>query len=126
MTTRTTHSDGGFSLPEVLIAMGIMLILLGGTFAAMTQAMRAMRARASDDDMNASLRSTMDLVVRDFLQMGQGLPDGRRIEVPNGNGAGRSSGRPTAAAAACPGVPLQFPAEPSSRRSPSVPVSGRR
>ena len=40
MTTRS-RSDAGFSLPEVMITMGIMLVVLAGTFTAMTQAMKA-------------------------------------------------------------------------------------
>ena len=86
MTTRT-RSDAGFSLPEVLISMGIMLVVLSGTFSAMTQAMKGEELVRLSTNMNASLRSTMDLAVRDFLQIGQGLPDSRRIGVPNGPGA---------------------------------------
>ena len=40
MTTRTPRSNAGFSLPEVLISMGIMMVVLAGSFSAMTQAMK--------------------------------------------------------------------------------------
>ena len=112
MTTRT-RSDAGFSLPEVLIAMGIMLVVLGGTFSAMTQAMKGEEVTRLTINMNSSLRSTMDLVVRDFLQIGQGLPDSRRIGVPNGPGAlPILRPGPTAAEAnPCPGVPAAFPVD---------------
>jgi prepilin-type N-terminal cleavage/methylation domain-containing protein len=112
MTTRT-RSDAGFSLPEVLISMGIMLVVLAGTFSAMTQAMKGEELVRLTTNMNSSLRSTMDLAVRDFLQIGQGLPDSRRIGVPNGAGAlpifrpGPTAGE----AAPCPGVPATFPAD---------------
>ena len=43
MTPRPSRSDAGFSLPEVIVSMGIMLLVLGGTFTAMTNAMRADR-----------------------------------------------------------------------------------
>ena len=112
MTTRT-RSDAGFSLPEVLISMGIMLVVLSGTFSAMTQAMKGEELVRLTTNMNASLRSTMDLAVRDFLQIGQGLPDSRRIGVPNGPGALPilRPGPTGAAAAPCPGVPANFPVD---------------
>ena len=113
MTTRRRRSDAGFSLPEVLIAMGIMLVVLSGTFTAMSQAMKGEEVTRLTTNMNASLRATMDLAVRDFLQIGQGLPDSRRIGVPNGAGA-QSILRPgpdAAAAAPCPGVPASFPVD---------------
>jgi prepilin-type N-terminal cleavage/methylation domain-containing protein len=113
MTTRTRRTDAGFSLPEVLIAMGIMLVVLSGTFAAMTQAMKGEEVTRLTTNMNSTLRATMDLAVRDFLQIGQGLPDSRRIGVPNGAGALaiRRPGPTAAVAAPCPGVPVDFPVD---------------
>lgn len=112
MTART-RSDAGFSLPEVLIAMGIMLVVLGGTFSAMTQALKGEEVTRLTINMNSSMRSTMDLLVRDFLQIGQGLPDSRRIGVPNGPGALPilRPGPTAAEAAPCPGVPATFPVD---------------
>ena len=37
--------------------------------------------------MNQGLRTAMDIMVRDMLQVGQGLPSGRTIDIPNGTGA---------------------------------------
>jgi type II secretory pathway pseudopilin PulG len=113
MTTRTRRSAAGFSLPEVLIAMGIMMVVLAGSFSAMSQAMKGEELTRLTTNMNASLRSTMDLVVRDFLQIGQGLPDSRRIGVPNGAGAVPilRPGPTAAQAAPCAGVPANFPVD---------------
>jgi prepilin-type N-terminal cleavage/methylation domain-containing protein len=113
MTTRTRKSEAGFSLPEVLIAMGIMLVVLSGTFTAMSEAMKGEELTRLTTNMNASLRATMDLAIRDFLQIGQGLPDSRRIGVPNGAGAQaiRRPGPIAAVAAPCPGVPVDFPVD---------------
>jgi type II secretory pathway pseudopilin PulG len=113
MTTRTQSSNAGFSLPEVLIAMGIMMVVLAGTFSAMSQAMKGEELVRLTTNMNSSLRSTMDLAVRDFLQIGQGLPDSRRIGVPNGAGAQAifRPGPTAAAAAPCPGIPATFPVD---------------
>jgi hypothetical protein len=54
----------------------------------------------------------MDLMVRDMLQVGQGLPVGRRVGVPNGAGATPIVRPGPAAAGACAGV-ANFPADPS-------------
>jgi prepilin-type N-terminal cleavage/methylation domain-containing protein len=74
MTTRRLQSDAGFSLPEVMVAMTIMLFVLAGTFTAMNNAMRADRTAREVTNLNGNLRASMDLVVRDLLQVGQGLP----------------------------------------------------
>ena len=112
-TTRTRPSNAGFSLPEVLITTAILLVVLAGTFQAMSAAMKGDELTRLTLNMNSSLRSTMDLVVRDFLQIGQGLPDARRIGVPNGAGAVpiRRPGPTAAAVAPCPGVPVNFPVD---------------
>ena len=112
MAPRTPRPDAGFSLPEVLVAMGIMLVVLAGTFTAMTNAMRAEQTARSITTLNGHLRSSMDLIVRDFLQVGQGLPVGRVIGVPNSGGAQPIRRPGPAAAGACAGV-ADFPAGPT-------------
>lgn len=102
---RARH-DAGFSLPEMLISMGIMLVVLAGTFTAMANAYRTEESARNITTMNSSLRSAMDLVVRDLTQVGQGLPIGRVIGVPNGVGATLVQ-RPNprgALSGTCPGV----------------------
>ena len=37
--------------------------------------------------MNNSARAGMDLMVRDLLQVGSGLPSSHAVSIPNGNGA---------------------------------------
>lgn len=112
MTTRRLQSDTGFSLPEVLVAMGLMLFILGGTFTAMGHAMRADQMAREVTNLNGTLRASMDLVVRDFLQVGQGLPTGRVVGVPNGPGANPIVRPGPAASAPCPGV-ANFAAGPT-------------
>lgn len=109
---RDVRSQGGFSLPEVMIAMGIMLVVLGGTFTAMTNAMRSEKAARDVTSMNGNLRAAMDLIVRDLLQAGQGLPVGRRIGVPHGPGSVPIVRPGPGPAGACPGVD-EFPVDPS-------------
>jgi type II secretory pathway pseudopilin PulG len=104
MTPRTSRPDAGFSLMEILISMGIMMIVLAGTFAAMSNAMRAEQAVSGITTMNNNLRTSMDLFVRDTLQVGQGLPVGRVVGIPNGAGAQQIIRPGPAASGACPGV----------------------
>lgn len=104
MTTRRMHSDAGFSLPEVMVAMGIMLFVLAGTFTAMNNAMRADQTAREVTNLNGNLRASMDLVVRDLLQVGQGLPVGRTVGVPNGPGANPILRPGPAPSAPCAGV----------------------
>ena len=82
-----SSGEAGFSLPEILIAMTIMLLVLAGTLSIMSDAMKAQSTVKDVLDMNSHLRASMDLMQRDMLQVGQGLPLGRRIGVPNGPGA---------------------------------------
>jgi hypothetical protein len=86
--------------------MGIMLVVLGGTFTAMANAFRAEESARNITTMNGNLRSAMDLVVRDLTQVGQGLPIGRVVGVPNGAGATlvRRPNPRGALAGTCPGV----------------------
>jgi len=112
MAPRTARGDAGFSLPEMMISMGIMLVVLAGTFTAMTTAMNAEQTASNLTTMNGHLRSSMDLVVRDFLQVGQGLPVGRVIGIPNGPGAAQITRPGPAAAGGCAGV-TPFPAAPT-------------
>jgi prepilin-type N-terminal cleavage/methylation domain-containing protein len=107
------RSEAGFSLPEVLITSAIMLVVLAGSFSAMTQAMKGEESTRLMTGLNAALRGTMDLVVRDSLQIGQGLPDARRIEVPNGLAAQTIVRPGPAANGLCPGVPADFGNTPS-------------
>jgi prepilin-type N-terminal cleavage/methylation domain-containing protein len=77
-------SQRGFTLIELLVSMAVTTVILGATMAAMTNAINATESAKQITDMNNGLRTAMDLMVRDMLQVGQGLPGGRSILVPNG------------------------------------------
>ena len=51
------------------------------------QAMRASETAKAVTGMNSNLRVGMDMMARDFIQTGQGLPTGRVVSMPNGAGA---------------------------------------
>ncbi len=80
-------SDQGFTLVELLVTMAITTIILGATMLAMSDAIRATETASQISSVNNGLRTAMDLIVRDLLQVGQGLPSGRVILVPSGVGA---------------------------------------
>jgi len=81
---RRRRCEQGFTLVELLVTMAITTVILGATMAAMTDAIKATESASQVSDMNNGLRTAMDLMVRDLLQVGQGLPGGRSILVPNG------------------------------------------
>jgi Tfp pilus assembly protein PilW len=85
---RSRRGDAaGFSIIELLISMGIMVTVMGATMTAMMHAMRANETAVSVTAMNSHLRTGMDLIIRDMLQVGSGLPTGHFILIPSGAGA---------------------------------------
>ena len=84
--SRRAAADG-FTLVELMLSMGITLLVMGVTMSALSDALRANQAAIQVTDMNRTLRTAMDLMTRDLLQVGQGLPPGRVITVPSGNGS---------------------------------------
>ncbi len=79
--------NAGFSLIELLVAMVLVLIIMGGALTALTNAYRSNESAKLVTGVNNSLRVGVDLIVRDFIQVGQGLPTGRTVQVPSGVGA---------------------------------------
>ena len=82
------HDARGFTLVELLVAMAITTVILGTTMAAMNDAIKATDSAKQVTDLNNGLRTAMDMMVRDMLQVGQGLPPGRVIGLPSGAGLG--------------------------------------
>jgi prepilin-type N-terminal cleavage/methylation domain-containing protein len=86
-TRARSGDERGFSLVEMLIAMAITAAIVGAAMAAMSDAMRATESAMQTTALNSSLRTAMDLIVRDLLQVGQGLPAGRVVFIPSGTGS---------------------------------------
>jgi prepilin-type N-terminal cleavage/methylation domain-containing protein len=85
-TDRRAQRERGFTLVELLVSTAITTLILGTTIAAMLNAVRANDTAVLVTSMNNNLRTAMDLVNRDLLQVGQGLPSTHVIEIPNGGG----------------------------------------
>ena len=81
------QSERGFTLVELLVSITITTLILGATMAALTDATKANDTAIQMTGLNNTLRTAMDLMVRDFMQVGQGLPAGRVVGIPNGGGA---------------------------------------
>lgn len=77
----------GFSLTELLVSIAMMSLIMAGAFSAMLSATRANESVKLVTGMNNNLRVGMDLILRDLVQAGQGLPAGRVVSVPFGAGA---------------------------------------
>ncbi len=67
--------------------MTVSLAIMGATFSAFQHAMRISEVATQSTDTNATLRSALDMVVRDLIQVGQGLPSGKVIPLPSGAGS---------------------------------------
>ncbi len=67
-------SERGFSLIEVLISIAITLIVMGAVFGLLTRGQRSFQREPEVADLQQSARTALDLVSRDILQAGAGLP----------------------------------------------------
>ncbi len=101
---RNTHQhptgDAGFSLAELLIAMLIVLAVMSVAMTSVSNAFRSVENSRGIIDVNNNLRIGADLIVRDLIQVGQGLPTGRVVQVPSGISAARIQ-RPHPQGSAC-------------------------
>lgn len=80
------RSQSGFSFIELLVAMAITLIVVSATLGAFNQAVRTNEAATLMADMEQNLRAGANLIIRDLIQAGQGIPVGG-IPIPSGTGA---------------------------------------
>ena len=79
-------SAAGFSLVEVMVSVGIMTLIMAATMSALAQAMKANETAVLVTSMNNTLRTGMDLMIRDMLQVGSGMPPGHYVLIPSGSG----------------------------------------
>lgn len=86
-SSRRRASEQGFTLVELLITVAITTVVMGGVAVALRDASRAAETATLVSNLNSTMRTSMDLLVRDMLQVGQGLPAGRVIQIPSGAGS---------------------------------------
>jgi prepilin-type N-terminal cleavage/methylation domain-containing protein len=67
-------SQRGFSLIEVLVSILITMIVMGAVFGLLTRGQRSFQREPEVADLQQSARAALDMVSKDILQGGAGLP----------------------------------------------------
>lgn len=80
-------SAAGYSLVEMMVSMGLLTVVMAATMGGLADVQRGNDVIMQMTSMNNSLRGGMDLIVRDLLQVGSGLPSGHTIAIPSGTGS---------------------------------------
>jgi prepilin-type N-terminal cleavage/methylation domain-containing protein len=70
----TADFERGFSLIEVLISIALTLIVMGAVFTLLTRGQRSFEREPEVADLQQSARTALDMVTKDILQAGSGLP----------------------------------------------------
>ena len=73
----------GFSLIEVMISMAITVIVMGAVFSLLTRGQQSFQREPQIADMQQSARNILDMVSKDILQAGAGLPPEFPSITPN-------------------------------------------
>jgi type II secretory pathway pseudopilin PulG len=84
---RSARGEAGYSLVELLVALGVFTVVMGTVMTGLGEATKTNDAVLQLSGMNNALRISMDLMVRDMLQVGSGLPPGHTVTIPSGAGA---------------------------------------
>lgn len=82
-------ATAGFSLTELLVAMGLTTLIMGTTMAGLADVMKGNELVMTISSMNGALRAGVDVMIRDLLQAGSGLPSSHTVSIPNGAGSVR-------------------------------------
>ncbi|NOT24570.1 MAG: hypothetical protein HOP16_00585 [Acidobacteria bacterium] len=79
--------SAGFSLVELIVAMGITTVIMGATMAGLADVAKGSETVLNMTAMNRALGSGMDLIERDLLGTAAGLPLSHVVLVPSGAGS---------------------------------------
>jgi type II secretory pathway pseudopilin PulG len=109
----------GFTMVEFLVAAGISLVLIAAAVGAFTDALRSNEVVTLTADLNDNLRASMDLISRDLVFAGTGIPTSG-INIPSG--AGVTIKRPNLTALTFPGTILPA-VSLGTGLGPAVPIS---
>jgi len=74
--------EHGFSLVELMVTLGILVVIVGTTLAALSQASQATQNVTMMADTQENLRAGLNYMVRDLVQAGESIPQGG-IPLPN-------------------------------------------
>ena len=67
-------ADAGYSLVELIVAMGLLTVVMGATLGGLANVMKGNEIVMAIASLNNSVRAGLDLMVRDLLQVGSGCP----------------------------------------------------
>lgn len=79
------RTDDGFTITELMIAMMLTVTIIGTALAGFRNLSDGSDGVGLTADMNVNLRSTLNLMTRDLLSAGRGIPVGG-IPIPSGVG----------------------------------------
>ena len=83
MITRNSQKDqAGFSIAELVVAMGVMAVFVGAIFALMRDSLKVGTTTYELTDAQQSLRNAQEYVNRDLINVGDGLNSITKILVP--------------------------------------------
>src|SRR6185503_3812781 len=83
---RTSNSESGFTITELIVASMITLAVIGIALTTFSNAMDLNEAATQVADSNQNLRAGTNILVRDLLQAGRNIPTGG-ISIPSGVGS---------------------------------------
>ena len=92
MSDNTKRGQKGFSLAELMVALTVTMIISGGIFALLTAGNTAFRKEPELADQQQALRVAMDLISRDILDAGEGLPITAPVFTALDSGGGCTAG----------------------------------
>jgi hypothetical protein len=78
--------DAGFTISEALVATLLTSVVIGSALGAFNDGMSLADTTRIVSETNQSLQAAMSLMVRDFIQTGQGIPTGG-VPIPTGTGS---------------------------------------
>jgi type II secretory pathway pseudopilin PulG len=101
--------NSGFTLVEIMIAMGVSMVALAAAFLMFRDSTKANNNVTQSSDMSDNIRAGLNLVVQDLIQTGTGIPTGG-ISIPNTiNAAGCNIGKPVNRPPGALGLKFQGP-----------------
>lgn len=80
-------ATAGYSLVELLISMALLTVIIGATLGGLADVMKGNELVMTIASMNNSVRAGLDLMIRDLLQVGSGLPSSHTVSIPSGAGS---------------------------------------
>jgi len=83
MSDRSTKRESGFSLMEMVVAVGLGSIVLGAAVQLYTQGVGATWTVSQRAELQQDFRAASDMLTRDLSLAGAGLPNGAAIALPS-------------------------------------------